>query len=444
MKRDIEQELVNWKNQKDRYPLIIRGARQVGKSYLIETFAKGCFQNIVVVNFELQPSLKDCFEEIEPEKIINKLQLVLGVQISPDNTLLFLDEIQDCPRSIIALRYFREKMPSLAVIGAGSLLEFALRSIDIKVPVGRIHFLYLEPMSFLEFLTASGNESIREYISDIKNYDKIEDVVHKRLLELLHVYTIVGGMPAVVREYIENRDLLKCQHLQTALLQTYRSDFGKYARFSQHKYLYKVFDSAPRLVGQRVKYTHIDSETKSRDVKNAIELLTLAGVIIPIYASKVVGIPLGARINEKKFKLNFLDIGLMQNACGLQALTSIQQDFMQINLGAVAEQLVGQELRAYSDVYRQRQLFFWARDKRGSSAEVDYIIETDSGIVPIEVKAGKGGTLKSLQMFLNEKRLPLGIRISADKLYYHNKILSLPLYMIKQIPNIIKKVVSYS
>lgn len=444
MKRDIEQELVNWKNQKDRYPLIIRGARQVGKSYLIETFAKGHFQNTVVVNFELQPSLKDCFEEIEPEKIINKLQLVLGVQISPDNTLLFLDEIQDCPRSIIALRYFREKMPSLAVIGAGSLLEFALRSIDIKVPVGRIHFLYLEPMSFLEFLTASGNESLREYISDIKNYDKIEDVVHKRLLELLHVYTIVGGMPAVVREYIENRDLLKCQHLQTALLQTYRSDFGKYARFSQHKYLYKVFDSAPRLVGQRVKYVHIDSETKSRDIKNAIELLTLAGVIIPIYASKVVGIPLGARINEKKFKLNFLDIGLMQNACGLQALTSIQQDFMQINLGAVAEQLVGQELRAYSDVYRQRQLFFWARDKRGSSAEVDYIIETDSGIVPIEVKAGKGGTLKSLQMFLNEKRLPLGIRISADKLYYYNKILSLPLYMIKQIPNIIKKVVSYS
>jgi predicted AAA+ superfamily ATPase len=436
MRRDIEKELISWKSKKERYPLIIRGARQVGKSYLVETFGKTQFQNSVVVNLEFQPQLKDCFKSLDPFEIINKLQLLLGVQIKEDNTLLFLDEIQECPQAIMSLRYFKEKMPKLSVIAAGSLLEFAMRSPDFKMPVGRIHFLYLEPLSFSEYLDATGNQNLRQFLSEVKLTDSIDDVIHKKLLELLRIYLIVGGMPAVLKEYLASNDLMNCQRIQTGLLQTYRSDFGKYAKISQRKYLQKVFDTAPRLVGQRIKYSNIDTDTRSRDLKNALNLLSLAGIIKPIYLTKASGLPLGAQINEQKFKLNFLDIGLMQNSSGLQGRLSVEEDFMQINAGAVAEQFVGQELVAYSDKHQQCSLYFWAREKKGSMAEVDYVINIGSDIIPVEVKSGKEGRLKSLRMFIEEKKSKIGIRFSQDKLSYYDKILSIPLYMVEQLPRL--------
>ncbi|MBI5196580.1 MAG: ATP-binding protein [Nitrospirae bacterium] len=440
MHRDIEKELISWKSQKERYPLIIRGARQVGKSYLVETFGKTHFQNIAVVNFEFQPQLKDCFQSLDPFEIINKLQLLLGVQIKEDNTLLFLDEIQECPRAIMSLRYFKEKMPKMAVIAAGSLLEFALRSPDFKMPVGRIHFLYLEPLSFSEYLDAVGSQKLRNFLSEVELTASIDDVIHKKLLELLRSYLIVGGMPAVLKEYLPGKDLMNCQRIQTGLLQTYRSDFGKYAKISQHINLQKLFDTAPRLVGQRIKYSNIDPNTRSRDLKNALNLLTLAGIIKPIYLTKASGLPLGAQINEQKFKLNFLDTGLMQNSCGLQGQLSVEKNLMQINAGSVAEQFVGQELTAYSDKHQQSSLYFWAREKKNSMAEVDYVINIGSNIFPVEVKSGKEGRLKSLRMFLEEKKSKLGIRFSQDKLSYHDKILSIPLYMIEQLPRFIKSI----
>ena len=438
MRRDIEKELISWKSQKERYPLIIRGARQVGKSYLVETFGKNHFKNIVVVNLEFQPQLKDCFKSLDPSEIINKLQLFLGVQIKEDDTLLFLDEIQECPQAIMSLRYFKEKLPKLAVISAGSLLEFALSNPDFKMPVGRIHFLYLEPFSFSEYLDATGNQKLREFLSEVKLSDSIDDVIHKKLLELLRIYLIVGGMPAVLKEYLSSNDLMNCQRIQTGILQTYRSDFGKYAKISQHKYLQKVFDTVPRLVGQRIKYSNIDSDTRSRDLKDALNLLVLAGVVRPLYLTKAGGLPLGAQINEQKFKINFLDTGLMQNSCGLQGLLSVEENFMQINAGAVAEQFIGQELSAYSDRHQQARLYFWAREKKGSMAEVDYVICIGSNVLPVEVKSGKEGKLKSLRMFIEEKKSKLGIRLSQDRLSYYEKILSIPLYMVEQIPRVVE------
>src|SRR3989337_3606845 len=443
MRRDIEKELILWKAQKEKYPLIIRGARQVGKSYLVETFGKTHFQNNVVVNLEFQPQLKECFKTLVPSEIINKLRLLLGVEIKEDNTLLFLDEIQECPQAIMSLRYFKEKMPKLAVIAAGSLLEFAMRSPDFKMPVGRVQFLYLEPLSFSEYLDATSNQNLRRFLSDVKLTDSIDDVIHKKLLELLRIYIIVGGMPAVLNEYLSSKDLMNCQSIQTALLQTYRSDFGKYAKISQHKYLQKVFDTVPRMVGQRIKYSTIDPDNRSRDLKNALNLLTLAGIVRPIYLTKASGLPLGAQINERKFKLNFLDVGLMQNSCGLQGRLSIEEDFMQINSGSVAEQFVGQELTAYSDKHQQFCLYFWAREKKGSMAEVDFAINIDSNIIPIEVKSGKEGKLKSLRIFIEEKKSRFGIRLSQDKLSYYDKILSVPLYMIEQIPRLAESLPLY-
>lgn len=441
MRRDIEKELILWKSQEDRYPLIIRGARQVGKSYLVENFGKAHFQNSVVVNFEFQPQLKDVFQSLDPSEIINKLRLILGVQIKEGDTLLFLDEIQECPQAIMSLRYFKEKMPNLAVISAGSLLEFALRSADFKMPVGRIHFLYLEPLSFSEYLHSTGNQNLSQYLSEVKLTDSIDDVIHKKLLELLRMYLIVGGMPAVLKEYLSSKDMTNCQRIQTGILQTYRSDFGKYAKISQHKYLQKVFDTAPRLIGQRIKFSNIDPDTRSRDLKNALNLLALAGIVKPIYLTKASGLPIESQIDEQKLKLNFLDIGLMQNLCGLQGQLSIEEDFMQINAGAVAEQFIGQELVAYSDRrHQQGNLYFWAREKKGSMAEVDYVVNIGSDIFPVEVKSGKEGKLKSLRMFIEEKKSKFGIRFSQDKLSYYDKILSIPLYMVEQMHHLAKSI----
>lgn len=442
MKRDLEKYLLNWKECKDRLPLLLRGARQVGKSYIVEDFGKKAFKNLVVVNFEFRPQLKQCFTTLDPVEIINKLQLLTGETIEAEDTLLFLDEIQECPNAIMALRYFKEKYGRLAVIGAGSLMKFALNNSNFKMPVGRVQFIYLEPLSWAEFLTASGNERLRDYLGQIKLSSVFDDAIHKKLMELLRIYLIVGGMPAVVKEYLDSSNFLNCQRIQNSLLQTYRSDFGKYAKFSEHKYLQKVLDEAPRLVGDRIKYSNIDPDSKSRDIKQALNLLKLTGVIYPVYATSASGLPLEAQVNEMKFKLNFLDVGLMQNACGLQTELSLTNDFIQINSGAVTEQFIGQELRASSDSYLKRGLFFWARDKKSSSAEVDYVIATDSLILPVEVKAGKTGTLKSLKLFIKEKKSLFGVRFSQEKLSFHDKVLTLPLYMTGQVKRLAREVVN--
>ena len=443
MQRDIEKDLLGWKDSNDRSPLLLRGARQVGKSYLVEAFGKKSFENIVVINFEFKPELKQCFTTLDPVEIINKLHLLTGENIDVEKTLLFLDEIQECPNAIMALRYFKEKYNRLAVIGAGSLMEFALNSPGFKMPVGRVQFLYLEPLSFGEFLTASGNGALRDHMRTARLADGWDDAVHQKLLELLRVYLIVGGMPAVVKEYLDSHNVQACQRIQNSLLQAYRSDFGKYAKTSEFKYLDMVFDKAPQLAGDRIKYTNIDPDTRSREIKQAVRLLTLAGIISPVHATSASGLPLGAQVNDAKFKLNFLDVGLMQNACGAQAELAVATDLLQINNGAVAEQLVGQELRAYGDRHSRPGLFFWARDKKNSSAEVDYVVaQGASRIVPIEVKAGKTGSLRSLRLFLDEKSVALGVRFSQDKPSFHDKVLTLPLYMVEQMERLVEDVSS--
>ncbi|MDP2924636.1 MAG: DUF4143 domain-containing protein, partial [Candidatus Omnitrophota bacterium] len=198
-------------------------------------------------------------------------------------------------------------------------------------------------------------------------------------------------------------------------------------------------DEAPRLVGNRIKYSNVDPHSKSRDIKQALNLLKLTGIIYPVYATSASGLPLEAQVNEMKFKLNFLDVGLMQNACGLQTELTLTNDFIQINSGAVTEQFIGQELRAHYDSYLKRSLFFWARDKKNSSAEVDYVIAVDSLILPVEVKAGKTGTLKSLKLFIEEKKSLFGVRFSQEKLSLHDKVLTLPLYMTEQIKRLVRE-----
>jgi predicted AAA+ superfamily ATPase len=437
MKRAIEANLLAWKNDPKPIPIILRGARQVGKTYLIEQFGQANFDNLVTINFELQPEYIACFNTLDPFQITQAIRLISNQEIIPGSTLLFLDEIQECPNAIRALRYFKEKMQNLHVISAGSLLEFILEDATFQMPVGRIQFLHLYPLSFNEYLHANDQKQLIHYLADITLATKIPEPVHQRLLKLVHEYCILGGMPAVIEAYLEKKDLKYCQQLQTNLLNVYRRDFGKYATRTDHKYLQQLFIKAPYLVGQNFKYVKVDPESKARDIKNALEKLCYAGLITQIFSTTAAGLPLNSVINEKKFKLLFLDVGLVKRATQLDIEMLMEADLLLLNRGIFAEQFVGQELLAYNDPATEKELFFWSRDAQGSQAEVDYINHIDSQIIPIEVKAGKTGRLKSLNLLMKERNLKLGLQVSERPLELDKNILSLPLYLIAQIPKLV-------
>ncbi len=443
MRRHIEQALLHWKNSPAFLPLLLRGARQVGKTFIIENFGRQYFSNIVTINFELQPEYKNCFETLQPENILTAIELLTRQSIIPGKTLLFLDEIQECPNAIAALRYFKEKIPTLHVIGAGSLLEFILNDEKFHMPVGRIQFIYLKPLSFKEFLAATQNQKLIEYLENITLSQSIPEAVHNHLLKLVKEYSILGGMPAVVQDYITHADLTRVQQLQTSLLSTYRHDFGKYATHAQHKYLQKFFIKVPGLIATDFKFSHIDNEMRTRDLKTALEKLCDAGLINAAYATSGSGLPFATTMNEKKMKLFFVDMGLVIRALQLEAQLLFEKDLLLLNKGALAEQFVGQELLANIDHFEETPLFFWSREKNGSQAAVDFLTTVNGEIIPLEVKAGTTSRLKSLNLFMAEKKSRLGVRISQLPLSYDNHILSLPLYLVSELSRLVTPLIKY-
>lgn len=442
MKRNLEQDLIRWKSQKTRLPLLIRGARQVGKSYLVESFAKTHFEQFVLINFEQHPEYKECFKTLDPRKIVQALELLTSIPIQPGNTLLFLDEIQECPQAIVALRYFKEQMPQLHVIGAGSLLEFALNDPDFRMPVGRVQFLYLRPLSFIEYLAASGNLKLVEYLQTVSLKTSIESPIHEKLLSFIRQYFSLGGMPAALAEYFTSQSLLSVQEIQNSILATFRKDFGKYAHRMPHKHLETIFTKAPGLVGQWLKYTTLDPDVSSVTLKNAIDKLCDAGLLLLVHATSGAGLPLVSHKNEKKCKFLFLDIGLVKRACNLELDLLMNQDLQLLNQGALTEQFVGQELLVALHAEEANTLFSWKREEKNSSAEIDFLVGIDHWMIPIEVKSGAIGSLRSLKLFMEEKKAPLGIRISANSLSFQNKILSIPFYLIQELPRLAREAIT--
>lgn len=429
MKRSIDTVLRNWRNDSRRKPLLIRGARQVGKSWSVNRFGKQEFADMAVINLESEPQVAEIFRSMKPREILNKVEILTGQRVVPGRTLLFIDEIQAFPRAVSALRYFYEEVPELHVIAAGSLLELTLNASGISMPVGRVQYLYMKPMSFEEFLVAQGQETAVEALAhDRASFD--DPVVHDAMLTWVRQYLLIGGMPEVVAEYRESGNYERCRQVQTSLVQTYRDDFNKYVRSGLHESVGKVFQSAVRQVGNKFKYARVDPDELSRNIKNALDLLVLAGVYHKVIKSSADGLPLGANINERFFKALFLDVGLMQNLCGLATDIIREKDFMAIYQGALTEQFVGQELIACQDCFDRPALYYWAREARNSSAEIDYVCQSGSNLVPIEVKAGKTGRLKSLHQYLEEKQQAWGIKISAAPLQYEKPVLSIPFYMV--------------
>ena len=444
--------LDTWKVKPNRKPLIIRGARQVGKTYLARLFAGDHFDNLVEINFERDPGIASLFASKDPRKIVQMLELQFNVSIRPGGTLLFFDEIQATPEIFSSLRYFYEEMPELHVISAGSLLEFAMEEPAFSMPVGRIEYLYLGPMQFEEFLLAAGEENLVTFLSAFTFGDTIPEPVHGRLMELFRIFLVTGGMPESIGVYLKSKSWQECESVKHAQQATFEDDFNKYGRRFKHQRLQLLFRKIPLLVGRKFKYANVDRDERSAQLAKALDLLCQARVAYRVYHSTCSGIPLGATINEKKFKILFIDVGLMSTATGLNLLDYERAgDIMMVNAGAVCEQFVGQHLLFSQHLYREPEVHYWIREKKGSSAEVDYVISEGTAIVPVEIKAGKGGTLKSLHLFLRERRRPLGVRFNADIPSVldldtalsdgHNipyRLLSLPLYLVGQVRRLVR------
>lgn len=441
MKRFVDTELNKWKDSKNRKPLIIRGARQVGKTYSVEEFGKRSFINFLTLNFEFNHDLKNCFVTLDPAKIVKHIELLLNATIVPGETLLFFDEIQECPQALKSLRYFKEKMPKLHVVAAGSLLEFVLNDEQFTFPVGRVDFLYMKPLSFEEFLLTQREEKLLEYIKEVSLKEGVPEVIHNKLIGFVKEYCLIGGMPESIMHFHSNTSYAECQKFQKVLLVAYESDFAKYASKIQHKHLQTLFSHAPDFVGTEVKYSKIDKHEKNpaRTFKPIFNLLLNAGLVQKISATSANGIPLRSEVNPNKFKLLYLDTGLYQCAMGVNSVEILEQDITHIHNGALAEQFVGQELTVLSEPYENKTLYFWKREKLGSTAEVDYVQNINGRIIPIEVKSGKTGRLRSIKQFMEEKKLNLGVRVSQKNLSLRQSVLSVPFYLLKQLPRLVKE-----
>lgn len=433
MKRLVDHYLSFWKTDPIRKPLLLRGARQVGKTYATRKLGL-TFDGFVEVNLEEFPRAREIFEkDLDSERIIRDLSLLTGKEIIPGKTLLFLDEIQIVPNAVLALRYFYEKMPKLHVIAAGSLLDFAIAQVGL--PVGRVQLMYIHPMSFIEFLVAIDEDLIVKEIIHHELSHELTDVIHKKILEYVAQYLVIGGMPEIVENWKKTKDLRISSRIGSSILGTYRQDFVKYAKKHQIKYLELLFKEVPRQLSKKFKYSDVEGEYRKRELAPALDLLETAKLIHKVHASSCQGFPLGAQVDPQDFKVLFLDVGLTQIVLGLDiADWFLHPQTTLVNKGALVEAFVGQEMLSYTDPFMDNGLYYWHRENPTSKAEIDYVIQQDDAIVPVEVKGGSGRTLKSLHLFLESHNLSLyGIRFSTNNYSRMEKLHSYPLYAIVAI-----------
>lgn len=430
MDRTIYRDLDKWAKDPQRKALLLRGARQVGKTYAVRHLAES-FESFVELNFEELPAVHSFFaNSLEPEQICRKLGNFLGKSITPGKTLLFFDEIQACPMALSSLRFFYEKLPELHIVACGSLLEFALAEIP-SYGVGRITSLFMFPLTFCEFLQATGESGLATEMLEATPALPLDTAFHNRLIEALRNYLLIGGMPEVVKTLATTGDIRKCHDVLDDLLRTFRDDFAKYKTRASAALLNEVFQSIVHQAGGKFKYSKVDSAIDSSTIRRALDLLIQAGLAYRIYHTSARGLPLGAQLNTKRFKVVLLDVGLHQRLLGLDlAPVLIADDFKIINRGSIAEALVAQEIRGCSNARHPRDLFYWHREARGSNAEVDYVVQHSNSVLPIEVKSGTRGGMQSMRLFLQDRELKNGIRSSMENFGRLTDIEIVPIYAI--------------
>ncbi|MFO7535654.1 MAG: AAA family ATPase [Kiritimatiellia bacterium] len=410
--RNAELHLKHWLDKKRRKPLVLRGARQVGKSTLVRQFAAHHGLILNEINLEKHLRLDEVFKSLDIKKIVLELEGLVGRNIFGGG-LLFLDEVQATPHALAALRYFYEELPDLPVIAAGSLLEFALAKHSFSMPVGRVEYHHIGPVSFSEFI-ACKEPDLNPWRAAAARFEEIPETAHQRLLARLREYLFVGGMPEAVLEFLESGSLSEVQEVQRSIVETYQDDFAKYAQQAELVRLQRVFGKIPRHIGRKIKYANLSRDERSREIKACVELLSRAHVCQKVIASHCSGLPLSAETAEDTYKLIFMDVGIVNYLCGgrWKDISEASGQVL-VNEGPLAEQFVGQHL-AYLGRDKP-ELHYWLREGRANNAEVDYVIAKGSRILPVEVKAGAGGSLKSLQQFVLEKKSMQAIRFDLNR-----------------------------
>lgn len=418
--RNIDDELLKWKESPRRKPLLVRGARQVGKSWAIRHLGES-FKYYLEINLENEKDLCRLFEEIsDVRELSQRLGTIHNVQVIPGDTLLFIDEIQNCPAALKSLWFFKENYPDLHVVAAGSLLEFTLNEMP-SYGVGRIRSIFMYPMSFKEFLLARGKKLWIEAIAAADWTHPIEKSLHSRLVSEFRSFLMVGGMPASVSAWIETQDYAACQDEQNDIQQSYYDDFAKYASKVDPQLLRNTLSAVVRQSGKKFIYSRVDGGYKSEEVKESLRLLRDAGIIIPVQMSAANGLPLGAQVNPKFTRYDYLDTGLLLRVLAmnyddreLTRLILAGEAPELVNKGIVAELTAGLELMKSSNPQSRYELFYWENLERNATSVVEYVIAKNARCLPIEVKAGTSGKMKSLRYFMNRKNLVTGIRCSLE------------------------------
>lgn len=435
-KRQIDNELLLWKESPLRKPLLIRGARQVGKSSAVQTLGK-TFRYYVEINLEKQPSLKALFtEDVDVHKTCERLSAAVSTPIIPSQTLLFIDEIQNCKPAIMSLRYFKENYPELHVIAAGSLLEFTLNEIP-SFAVGRIRSLYMYPFSFDEFLTAQGLDLQLEAKRKATADEPLFEALHRLLCDQLRTFFLVGGMPEAVSNWIEKHDHISVQRIHRDILDTYQDDFAKYKKRVSPDLLRQVLKSVALQAGSKFVVSQVATGMSAYKVKEALRLLGLAGLAIPVTRSDANGLPLGAEADTSYQKYLFLDIGLMLTLLSTPATDILLTDDTDIiNKGSVSEVFAGLELVKYSDCFQKPELYFWLNKSKNANAEVDYLLPRAGKVLPVEVKAGTKGSMQSLYLFMAKKGLVKAFRTSMENFqqYEYNDTINTATRQINVVP----------
>ena len=418
--RSIDKTLEEWKESTTHKPLLLRGARQVGKSSAVRHLGTQ-FKYFAEVNFESAKSIATFFKgDLDVKLISSKISNYIQVPIIPGQTLLFLDEIQACPEAIMALRFFKEDYPELHVIAAGSLLEFALQSLP-TFGVGRIHSVFMYPMTFDEFLVAMDMGGLLAMRREATATHPLDAPFHDKLVNLFRTYLMVGGMPEAVATWRETTDFLKCQQVHQDIILTYEDDFNKYGRRVNPELLRLTLHGVCHQIGQKLTFSRISEGYRSAQIREALNLLTLAGLVIPVVGTSANGVPLDAESDEKRAKYLFLDSGLLLAILHLDGqlghdlikliMTATPQDL--INKGSITEMVAGLEISRYKSPVMRPRLFYW--EKTGNSiAEIDYLSIRSMKVLPIEIKAGTQGGMKSLWIFMREKHLNNAVRCSLE------------------------------
>ena len=453
MHRNALFSLQNWLKSNTRRPLVIRGARQVGKSTLVRDFSKAASKNLLEINLEKHVELDVIFKTLDLGLITKNLESILKRKIRDESDLLFLDEIQATPHALASLRYFFEERGGLPVVAAGSLLEFTLSDHSFSMPVGRIEYLHLEPMTFSEFLLAKGEGWLHEQLNHFDLFSPWPEHSHLELLKLYREYLFVGGMPGVVFRYIQkNESATSFKKIQQTIVETYRDDFSKYCNQEQLSQLRQIYACLPAQVGKKIIYSNIARDLRASQLRNSIEMLEQAKIIRRAFHTSGQSVPLSSQVKPEIYKIYWLDCGLFNRILKVDP-DILNQDHRLYHEGTIAEQFIAQHLSSLHPPDERPELFYWLREGKKQNSEVDFLIQLGNYIIPLEIKSSKSGSLKSLLQFVLSHQTSIGVKLSAEIPSFQKvrhsvvegkgsrmvefTLLNLPLYLIEKLPTVI-------